>query len=516
MAFWLSSLVCALSLVCLVKVWHAYQTYAKLKSIPSVGPSGFLSSWMGAFRFMLHGREIIEEGYSKYRGSTFKVPLIDRWMVVVSGNQQIDDIRKALPDHLSFVDEVENTLQTCYTLGSNIHHDPYHVDVVRSALTRNISACFPAVRDEIEVSFKDEIPETEGMSSASYISVLFSLFSDWTKVHAYSSILQIVCRTTNRMFVGLPLCRNPEYRALNIEHTMKVVSSAHAINLFPEFLKPLVANFFTPISGSMRKAEKHLGPIIRDRLEKENRHGKDWPGKPNDLLSWLTDLADEGERRTVRDLTSRVLALNFAAIHTTSMAFTNALYCLAAHPECAAPLREELEAVIETDGWTKQAMGKMRKMDSFLQETERIYGVGALGMGRTVRKDFVFSDGSVVPAGAHVSVAAVATHLDLNNYEDPYEFKPWRFSEMREKDGESIHHQMVTPRLDYILFGIGRTACPGRFFAVNELKTLMSRVLLNYDVQMEKSGQVPPPIWFGPSQLPNTKAEVMFRKRRLS
>ncbi|KAK0494784.1 cytochrome P450 [Armillaria luteobubalina] len=500
MAFWLSSLVCALFSIGLVKVWHAYQTFTKLKSIPSVGPSGFLSSWLGAYRFMFHGREIIQEGYSKYRGSTFKVPLIDCWMVVVSGNQQIDDVRKALPDHLSFMDEVGKTLQTFYTLGSNIHHDPYHVDVVRSALTRNISACFPAVRDEIEVSFKDEIPETE----------------DWTKVHAYSSILQIVCRTTNRMFVGLPLCRNPEYRALNIEHTIKVVSSAHAINLFPEFLKPLVANFFTPISRSMRKAEKHLGPIIKDRLEKENRYGKDWPGKPNDLLSWLIDLADEGERRTVRDLTSRVLALNFAAIHTTSMAFTNALYCLAAHPECARPLREELEAVIETDGWTKQAMGKMRKMDSFLQETERIYGVGALGMGRAVRKDFVFSDGSVVPAGAHVSVAAAATHLDLNNYEDPYEFKPWRFSEMREKDGESIHHQMVTPRLDYILFGIGRTACPGRFFAVNELKTLMSRVLLNYDVQMEKSGQVPPPIWFGQSQLPNTKAEVMFRKRKLS
>ncbi len=82
MAFWLSSLVCALSLVCLVKVWHAYQTFAKvksslrdwkrlliihcqLKSIPTVGPSGFLSSWMGAFRFMFHGREIIQEGYSK-------------------------------------------------------------------------------------------------------------------------------------------------------------------------------------------------------------------------------------------------------------------------------------------------------------------------------------------------------------------------------------------------------------------------------------------------------------------
>lgn len=47
----------------------------------------------------------------------------------------------------------------------------------------------------------------------------------------------------------------------------------------------LVANFLTPIAGSMRKAEKQLGPIIRDRLEKENRHGKDWPGKPVSILN---------------------------------------------------------------------------------------------------------------------------------------------------------------------------------------------------------------------------------------
>ncbi|KAG7449769.1 cytochrome P450 [Guyanagaster necrorhizus] len=500
MAFWLNSFVYALSLLCLVKVWNAYQTYVKLKAIPTVGPSGFISSWIGAFRFLFHGREIIQEGYSKYRGSAFKVPLVDRWMVIVSGDQHIDDMRKALPDHLSFLDEIENTLQTTYTLGSSLHSDPYHIDVVRSALTRNIAACFPVVRDEIEASFKDEIPEAE----------------DWKKVPAYSSILQIVCRTTNRLFVGLPLCRNPEYRALNIEHTIQVVTSAQAINAFPEFLKPLVANFFTPISRSMRKAEKHLGPIIRDRLEKENEYGRDWPGKPNDLLSWLIEVAYGGERRTVRDLTNRVLALNFAAIHTTSMGFINALYCLAAHPECARPLREEIEAVIKTDGWTKQAMGKMRKLDSFLQEAQRIYGVGALGMGRTVRKDFSFSDGTVVPAGAHVSVAAFATHIDADNYEDPYEFKPWRFSEMREQEGESIRHQMVTPRLDYILFGVGRTACPGRFFAVNELKTLLSHVLLNYDVKMEKPGQVPPPGWFGSAQLPNTKAKVMFRKRKFS
>ena len=41
----------------------------------------------------------------------------------------------------------------------------------------------------------------------------------------------------------------------------------------------------------------------------------------NDMLSWLMDEA-EGEQRTVYALTQRLLTLNFAAIHTSSMVGT--------------------------------------------------------------------------------------------------------------------------------------------------------------------------------------------------
>lgn len=37
----------------------------------------------------------------------------------------------------------------------------------------------------------------------------------------------------------------------------------------------------------------------------------------NDALSWLLDHAEENEK-TVRNLTLRILIINFAAIHTTS------------------------------------------------------------------------------------------------------------------------------------------------------------------------------------------------------
>ena len=51
---------------------------------------------------------------------------------------------------------------------------------------------------------------------------------------------------------------------------------------------------------------------------------------------------------------------------------TNAVYDLDAYPQYSEALREEVEAVISTEGWTKAAMGKMWKLDSFLKESQRM------------------------------------------------------------------------------------------------------------------------------------------------
>ena len=48
------------------------------------------------------------------------------------------------------------------------------------------------------------------------------------------------------------------------------------------------------------------------------------------------------------------------------------MYSLLSHPEYIDPLREEVEAVVAEEGWTKAAMDKMHKIDSFVRETMRI------------------------------------------------------------------------------------------------------------------------------------------------
>jgi hypothetical protein len=63
------------------------------------------------------------------------------------------------------------------------------------------------------------------------------------------------------------------------------------------------------------------------------------------------------------------LYLDFSAIHTTSVSIIQALYDLAAWPEFQDPIRDEIESVlVECGGFTKEALTKMKKLDSTLRE----------------------------------------------------------------------------------------------------------------------------------------------------
>lgn len=103
----------------------------------------------------------------------------------------------------------------------------------------------------------------------------------------------------------------------------------------------------------------------------------------NDLISWLLDACPETADqlyRSVKDLIIRVILLNFVAIQTTSLATTGVILELATperQEKYLGPLRKEVEEIVGTHGWTKDAMGKLVLMDSFIKENNRLLGATA-------------------------------------------------------------------------------------------------------------------------------------------
>lgn len=78
---------------------------------------------------------------------------------------------------------------------------------------------------------------------------------------------------------------------------------------------------------------------------------------------------------------------------------------------------------------------------------------------RKSMKDVVFSNGTLIPAGTIVVATSTGTHLQEELYEDAAEFKPFRFSDVREKGGADAQKQQFhIPAAEYIAFGHGKHA----------------------------------------------------------
>ena len=213
-------------------------------------------------------------------------------------------------------------------------------------------------------------------------------------------------------------------------------------------------------------------------------------------------------------------------------------------------MREEIEALVENQGWTKNTVSKMYKVDSFLRESQRFDGMAVgespsflflfllaktvprnpVSLGRKVLKDFTLSDGTCIPAGSSLSANSWSVHHDEAHYSNAQVFDGFRFV----REGGVKQPLMAIPTLDYMAFGHGRPTwfvfspspisrsvlmyvafgfSPGRFFAVTELKSMLAHVILNYDVKLENGGPRPANMFIESSVVPDRNGRVMFRKR---
>jgi len=92
----------------------------------------------------------------------------------------------------------------------------------------------------------------------------------------------------------------------------------------------------------------------------------------------------------------------------------------------------------------------MKKVDSFVKETMRLYPAGLVGFQRKVTKTFSLSNGQIIPAGVVIQVPSDAIARDPEVFPNADQFDPWRFSRLREearsegKAEAAAQHQFVS------------------------------------------------------------------------
>lgn len=133
-------------------------------------------------------------------------------------------------------------------------------------------------------------------------------------------------------------------------------------------------------------------------------------------------------------------------------------------------------------------------------------------------------EGWTAPYGSYVCVDQQNRHHDESIYPDPYVFDAFRFSRLREKygaehpdmqDSEEFlkmrNLSMTTTGENFLAFGHGKHACPGRFFVQHELKMMLAYITMNYEIPY--LAERPANQWIGSAVIPPPTATLKVRRR---
>ena len=104
--------------------------------------------------------------------------------------------------------------------------------------------------------------------------------------------------------------------------------------------------------------------------------------------------------------------------------------------------------------------------------------------------------------------------ISPDNYEDPLRYNPYRFMKMRETPSEESRAHLVSVSPQHFGFGHGLHACPGRFFAANEVKIAMAHILLKYDWKHAEGSADLKPLVIGSNLSHNPAIKLLVRRRK--
>lgn len=177
------------------------------------------------------------------------------------------------------------------------------------------------------------------------------------------------------------------------------------------------------------------------------------------MIDHVIDQFHEG-KLTKSEYVNSTFFLLLAGVKSSADAISKMIYNLAAHPD----EQEKLRLAVEAEGEQSEYLLWS------INETLRLFPPGTVGVSRRAAYDLTTEDGIKIPAGTVVYAHPNIVH-NAPEYWGPEvdQYKPERW-----RDAGSFHPAQFIP------FGAGKRNCPGRDFAMIEMRKLMSELLRRY------------------------------------
>ncbi|KAH6655942.1 cytochrome P450 [Truncatella angustata] len=493
-----SSLFRALAVFCLptfiflvVFFYRNDPTRALYPTLNDRGPFEF-SDVRSKKNFVLRGRQLLREGLDKFGGRPFRI-LTDHGPTVILPPSYIQELRNL--DNLSHVRAIAQIVDAKAPGFEAFYELAYGGNIIQDVVKAKITPALNFVSAPLSV-------ETS-MTLEHY----FTNKKEWHAIPLHSVLLQAVARVSSRLFLGDELCRDPDWLRITTTYTHHITKAALELKRWPAFLRPVVIRILPhgrALIGLVHEAERVMGDVLQKRQAlKAVGESPEY----TDSIEWFDQVANSRRYNPVHVQ----LTLSFVAIHTTADLLTQVMFDLAQHPEYIEPLRQEAIKVLGEQGWRKQSLYNLKLMDSVLKEVQRLRPINDTSLQRLALKDVTLADGMKLPRGTLLAVASTR-HWDPKVYHEPERFDGYRFYKLREEKGRENTSQFVSTSQDHLGFGHGEHACPGRFFASNEIKIILCHILLKYDWRLIK-GEEPEIIVHGFNLIADPKTRLEIRRR---
>ncbi|KAG7488479.1 hypothetical protein MATL_G00035240 [Megalops atlanticus] len=217
----------------------------------------------------------------------------------------------------------------------------------------------------------------------------------------------------------------------------------------------------------------------------------------NDTLSTFNDIS---KARTH-------VALLWASQANTLPATFWSLFYMIRSPEAMTAATAEVNRTMEVTGQkanpkdphltlTREQLDDMPVLDSIIKEAMRLSSA-SLNV-RVAKQDFLLhldnKESYHIRRDDLLALYPQLLHLDPEIYEDPLTYKYNRYLDENGQEKTSFHKNGCKLRYYYMPFGSGVTKCPGRFFAVHEIKQFLFLLLSYFDMELVDSDLKVPPL----------------------
>ncbi len=217
-----------------------------------------------------------------------------------------------------------------------------------------------------------------------------------------------------------------------------------------------------------------LGELVaeaRARLKTEPERAQ----KSSNFVEAMVMTRDENGSPFSDDvIMSNLLTLLVAGEDTTAFTLAWAIHQLCDSPQWASEIRREADEIVGATvvAGSHDVAGRLVCAGAVASETMRLRPVGPISFA-DANVDTSLGD-FIVPKETAVLALLRPAALDRANFFDPLAFRPERWLD------DSIRPHNVSA---YMPFGSGPRMCPGRSLALLEMKTLLSMLYKNFDVE---------------------------------